>query len=561
MKKSWKMCKRIAVLAAVLMLGAAGISSLVPMNVYATEGGPGQVATEEQRNTVRGKLNRYYSYLKMTYDISEENLDKMDKLYNNAMTYMQRTDLAYSELVSYEATFEEQLKTIATQNIQYGKLMLSNEVPVTSANYGEDTFVVLSLINMGETDITNVVITPHVSNKRAEWPFEIDQATNAQSIPIIQAAYNTDDAYNKRMDIGWNFKVREDASTGCYPLVFDAIYYCQDGSKAETSVTTYINIKGKNPNNTLDEKIEEVENISIPRIVVTGFTTEPEEVYAGSVFQLNIKVKNTSADMAVENVLFDLTADVETGSGTNTETYAAFLPTSGSNSVYAQKIEAGADYEINIEMEAKADLSQKPYVLTVTSNYFYGDGKDATDVAKVSIPVKQEAKADTGSAEVMPESIAVGEQSNVMFSVFNTGKTTLYNVKVTFESDSVSSGITYLGNLAPGGTGNVDAMVTGVAPDDGSGIVNAVITYEDEAGNETRFEREINLSVYDAPVEEPMEYPTDDMEIEEPAGIPVGLIAGIVIAVIVVVIIIIVIIKKKKAKKLKEELEALDDEV
>ena len=104
-------------------------------------------------------------------------------------------------------------------------------------------------------------------------------------------------------------------------------------------------------------------------------------------------------------------------------------------------------------------------------------------------------------------------------------------------------------------------MVTGVAPDDGSGIVNAVITYEDEAGNETRFEREINLSVYDAPVEEPMEYPTDDMEIEEPAGIPVGLIAGIVIAVIVVVIIIIVIIKKKKAKKHKEELEALDDEV
>ena len=86
-----------------------------------------------------------------------------------------------------------------------------------------------------------------------------------------------------------------------------------------------------------------------------------------------------------------------------------------------------------------------------------------TDTASVSIPVKQEAKMDTGTAEIMPESIAVGEQSNIMFSVFNTGKTTLYNVKVTYESDAIDSGISYLGNLDPGATGNVDSMVTGIA--------------------------------------------------------------------------------------------------
>ena len=115
---------------------------------------------------------------------------------------------------------------------------------------------------------------------------------------------------------------------------------------------------------------------------------------------------------------------------------------------------------MSIEMEAKSDLAQKPYVLTVNMKYDTDEEINKTDTASVSIPVKQEAKMDTGTAEIMPESIAVGEQSNIMFSVFNTGKTTLYNVKVTYESDAIESGISYLGNLDPGATGNVDSMVT-----------------------------------------------------------------------------------------------------
>ena len=163
----------------------------------------------------------------------------------------------------------------------------------------------------------------------------------------------------------------------------------------------------------------------------------------------------------------------------------------------------------------------------------------------------------------MPESIAVGEQSNVMFSVFNTGKTTLYNVKVSYESDTVDSGITYLGNIAPGATGNVDSMVTGIAPDMGEGIVKAVITYEDEAGNETRCEKDLNLYVYEMTFEEEFtdEYPMEYVEEESQGTLPIAAIIGIVVVVIaVVVIIIVVIVKKKKAKKQKEDLDLLDED-
>lgn len=519
-----------------------------------------QYASDEERDQIRGKLNRYYSDLKILYNLTDEKIKRMDKIYNSAMNYMKNAGLTTSELETYASEIRGYLGEIAKENTTGTEkfLMLSNEVPITDAKFGEQTFVVLSLINLGKTDITDVVLTPTVSNDKTKWPFDINQAYDAQTIQIIQASDDTVDAFNKRMDIGWYFNVRSDVLTGCYPLPFHATYY-QNGALVETDITTYINIKGANPSKKLIEDPDK--QTSNPRIIVTGYKTEPEVVYAGSVFKLSVSVKNTSKQTAVENVLFNLEATVE---GKDADaTYSAFLPTSGSSSVYTERISPGETYDMSIEMEAKSDLSQKPYVLTVNMKYDTDEQINLSDVAHVSVPIKQEAKLDTGSAEIIPESIPVGDQSNVMFSVFNTGKTTLYNVKVTYESETVESGITYLGNIAPGATQNVDSMLTGIAPDTGEGIVKAVITYEDEAGNETRFEKDLNLLVYEMSFDEGMEdIPMEPME-EEPQkkGLPMAAIIGIIVGVIAVIVIVVVIIsKKKKAKKQKEDMDLLDED-
>lgn len=519
-----------------------------------------QYASDEERDQIRGKLNRYYSDLKILYNLTDEKIKRMDKIYNSAMNYMKNAGLTTSELETYASEIRGYLGEIAKENTTGTEkfLMLSNEVPITDAKFGEQTFVVLSLINLGKTDITDVVLTPTVSNDKTKWPFDINQAYDAQTIQIIQASDDTVDAFNKRMDIGWYFNVRSDVLTGCYPLPFHATYY-QNGALVETDITTYINIKGANPSKKLIEDPDK--QTSNPRIIVTGYKTEPEVVYAGSVFKLSVSVKNTSKQTAVENVLFNLEATVE---GKDADaTYSAFLPTSGSSSVYTERISPGETYDMSIEMEAKSDLSQKPYVLTVNMKYDTDEQINLSDVAHVSVPIKQEAKLDTGSAEILPESIPVGDQSNVMFSVFNTGKTTLYNVKVTYESETVESGITYLGNIAPGATQNVDSMLTGIAPDTGEGIVKAVITYEDEAGNETRFEKDLNLLVYEMSFDEGMEdIPMEPME-EEPQkkGLPMAAIIGIIVGVIAVIVIVVVIIsKKKKAKKQKEDMDLLDED-
>lgn len=547
--------------------GSSGSGTSMPGDDSNDNNGSGsepsdQYVSDAWKDQIRGELNRYYSDLKILYKLSDEKIKRMDKIYNSAMSYMKNAGLTMSELTSYEAEIEGYLAEIAKENLTGTEkfLMLSNEVPILDVKYGEQTFVVLSLINLGKTDITDVVVTPTVSNDKTKWPFNIGQAYDAQTIQIIQAADDTTDAFDKRMDIGWYFNVRNDVLTGCYPLPFHVTYY-QNGALVETDITTYINVKGSDPKKKLiKDPDEEEEKAANPRIIVTGYRTDPEEVYAGSTFNLTVSVKNTSKATAVENVLFNMEATVE---GKDADaTYAAFLPTSGSSSVYTERIAPGQTYDMSIEMEAKSDLSQKPYVLTVNMKYDTEDQVNLTDVAHVSVPIKQEAKLDTSSAEIMPESIAVGEQSNVMFSIFNTGKTTLFNVKVTYESDTVDEGVTYLGNIAPGNTGNVDSMVTGIAPDMGDGIVKAVVTYEDEAGNESRYEKDLNLYVYEMTIDEGMvdDFPMEPIEEETTQkGLPLIAVIGIVVAVIAVIVIIVVIVsKKKKAKKHQEDIDLLD---
>lgn len=101
------------------------------------------------------------------------------------------------------------------------------------------------------------------------------------------------------------------------------------------------------------------------------------------------------------------------------------------------RIGANTAADIEIEMTAKADLAQKPYVLDVNMKYDAGTMFDLTDKASVSIPISQESRFDTSIPEVVPADITVGSQSNVMFSIYNTGKTTLYNVQVKFKADSI----------------------------------------------------------------------------------------------------------------------------
>ena len=147
----------------------------------------------------------------------------------------------------------------------------------------------------------------------------------------------------------------------------------------------------------------------------------------------------------------------------------------------------------------------------------------------------------------------------------NTGKVILYNVTVSFMGDSINPVDSYVGNIKPGETGNVDAMLSGVAPTMDDGTITISITYEDENGVLAEpVTKEMNLMVTeDMSMDEMWDPAMTDPSLmeEEPSfwekyGLFVGL--GAAAALIAAVVVIRKLRAKKKAK---EEEEEIDDEI
>lgn len=419
------------------------------------------------------------------------------------------------------------------------------------ANGGQYVNVVLPIVNMGRRRVKNAVVTPQISQDPAKWPFEIETSNYTQTIDRLPGTDEGGDDMERRRELTWVLKTRKDAPGGYMPIAFDVTYENDDLSLTTVTLTTYVNVKGTTG-------VSSDGTASTPRVIVTGFSTSPEEVRAGETFTLTLHMQNTSRATAVQNMLFDIQAASE--STDTTYVAAAFLPTAGSSTIFVDRIAAGATKDISMEMEARSDLAQKPYVVNVKMNYEDENVNAYENTASVSIPVRQEARVDISSIEVMPDSIDVGNEANVMFSVYNIGKTKLYNTSVKFISDSVTGGDTYLGNIDPGATSNVDAYLSGAAATMDDGIVKIQITFEDEAGEVTTIEKEMTLFVNE------MYFP-DDMEMdgmygedmtEQPGGFKIWWVI-VPVVLIVIGIIIFVVIRRKKKKKAQELLELEED--
>ena len=530
-----------------------------------------RVITDDDRADADEDMLYYMQSLEVRYNLDEKVMENLHKVFDSAVYYIANTEMSLTELWSYVSQTKSNMESTAVAAVTMTTsefLQVGDNWETPPVSYGQQVSIVRPVINFGTEELNNLIIEPKTSTVVTEWPFEPDMTSYLQTEPYIPGNQTKEDAMANRREFTFTFTARSDVMTGYYPLTFN-VWYTKAGVRSEkpAELTVYVKTNGKPGSGFIGGNGQESEG-SKPRIVVTGFETKPAKVFAGDTFTLTIHVKNTAKDMAVTNVLFDMQAAQEGEDKTNT--YSAFLPTSGASSVYMDRIGADTAADIVIEMTAKADLAQKPYVLDVNMKYDAGTVFDLTDKASVSIPISQESRFDTSIPEVVPADITVGSQSNVMCSIYNTGKTTLYNVQVKFHADSVDEASSFVGNLQSGATGNVDVMLTGIAPTMDDGTVIMEISYEDDAGNVTTEEKTITLFVTEMVMDDMMDGGTmdGDMLIEGEEGSPeglavkfiVGIVAAGVIAVGVIGLIIFLLIRKKKraAALLADELSDLE---
>lgn len=415
-----------------------------------------------------------------------------------------------------------------------------------SANYSEVMNFDVNVRNTGYKTAYDVRVDMELSEDITKFPFEINDGNYDRQMGNMNP--------DQTVAVPFSMAVREKAKSGYYPIKFKIRYRENENGNFAAPVedTFYVRVYGKDEADSLDSEAGENERTKA-RIIVDSFETDPAEIYAGQDFTLKVRMKNASNSIAASNILFTFESETVSDS-------PVFTTVNGSNSVVVNSLAPGASDTLTIKFSSSPTAEQRSYTITINEQYDSPEFKNAKEAVKIAVGLKQEARLNTGTIEVMPDAISVGEESNVMFSINNTGKVMLYNVNAVFEADSIQKNEAYVGNIEPGKSGNVDTMINGIAPTTDDGKVKLSITYEDENGKVSTVEKEIQLMVND---DQSMDesnvddtWNSDDVQPEPSTtdklkhfAIPVGIV-GVVLAAV-----ILVVIRRKKKKA------GMDDEI
>lgn len=510
---------------------------------------------------VTDSLNRHYKVghvnkkAKKTVNLNVNVKKGLEEGYYPILIYIskraQGEDGMSSEYAKTIMAWIETKKTTGTSetnedNSEPVAFALGENQPTPSANYSEVMNFDVNVRNTGYKTAYDVRVDMELSEDITKFPFEINDGNYDRQMGNMNP--------DQTVAVPFSMAVREKAKSGYYPIKFKIRYRENENGNFAAPVedTFYVRVYGKDENDSLDSEAGENERTKA-RIIVDSFETDPAEIYAGQDFTLKVRMKNASNSIAASNILFTFESETVSDS-------PVFTTVNGSNSVVVNSLAPGASDTLTIKFSSSPTAEQRSYTITINEQYDSPEFKNAKEAVKIAVGLKQEARLNTGTIEVMPDAISVGEESNVMFSINNTGKVMLYNVNAVFEADSIQKNEAYVGNIEPGKSGNVDTMINGIAPTTDDGKVKLSITYEDENGKVSTVEKEIQLMVNeDQSMDESNiddTWNSDDVQPEPSTtdklkhlAIPVGIV-GVVLAAV-----ILVVIRRKKKKA------GMDDEI
>ena len=343
----------------------------------------------------------------------------------------------------------------------------------------------VNLTNTGLKKVYDVRVDMQLDADITKFPFDINDGNYNRKMGDMEPG--------QMVTVPYSMVVREDVKSGFFPIHYLITYREEaDGEFSDpVDKVFYVHVKGKDDDELSADAGEQ--DRTKARIIVESFETVPAEIYAGQPFELHVKMKNASSGVDASNIMFTFNSE-------EVDNTPIFTSESGSTSVVVNNMAPGATADLSMVFKASPTAEQKSYRMTIQEQYDSPEFKNAKEEVKIALPVKQEPRLNTSTIDVMPDSIEVGSETNVMFGINNTGKVILYNVMARFEADSIQAVDAYVGNIKPGETGNVDTMLTAIASTMDDGKVKIIISYEDENGTVSETEKEMLLTVSEGPV-------------------------------------------------------------
>lgn len=341
---------------------------------------------------------------------------------------------------------------------------------------GETVNVSFYLENAGTANVKNVKVSAVGLSSAG---FEPVNSEPYQYIGTIEKG--------KKKQVELNLKVGENIPEGLNTLDIQYSYDVETAYGLTTkteNVTLYI-LNVKNP--------EESElTISRPKLMVSNFYTDVEEVKAGSVFDFTFEIMNTNDSIDAKNIKVTVTGASN-----------AFSVTAGGNSFFVNSIKAQEKAPITINLKASAATTTGAYPIQIKIEYEY-EGMVATATysgevveEEILLQVKENLRPSVENVYVGSwETPMVYQPTTMSFEFYNMGKSTLNNTYVTMEGDfmlSNGSNSFYIGNIIAGMPEYIEFDVVPLV--EGDAIGKMIIHMEDSNGDEVTMEKEFTAYI------------------------------------------------------------------
>lgn len=332
-----------------------------------------------------------------------------------------------------------------------------------------------------------------------------------------------------------------------YPV---AIKLSSSDLAAESNISPrmFIPIKGTKVS---EEDKEDGLSTSIPQIIIQNYNYGGLSVTGGQEFVLSMNFKNTSPNVAIENLKMTVSAAPDGDEGV-----VAFTPANSSNTFFIPKVGGGGSFKEEIALYPKVDAAPKSYGVTIDYTYeAVVDNVRKSDLKgteTIAIPLTQPDRFEVNQVDLYGP-IYMGDQGQLSINYVNKGKSKIFNLSVSLEGNFTSTeASTYIGNVDSGTGDSFDASLMPL--EEGTMAGTATFSYEDSNGDLKEIQKEFACDVIPLP---DMNGGIDGGEIPpeippEASGPPMWAV-GLVVAggAILLIIIIILIRRKVKARKLR----------
>ena len=393
--------------------------------------------------------------------------------------------------------------------------------------------------------ISELRITPVMSTNADAFPFKIEALDYTQT---RKEALGTGEIH----DFTFDFVRSPSVFNGVKQVDFIATYkHKADNDSESTSETTtlsvFVNIvNGKKEAATVNP---DPGFTPTPKLIIDSYSISSDKVYAGETFKVTFDVRNTSTSEAIKN----LQISVEDAGNVITPA------DNGSSTLYVKKINKNSTSTQSISLQTAPDTEANAYTLNIKFSYDGVSSKQAyTAESTITLPILQRIRIKC-DPPINYDEPWINQPCAMYFSLYNMGKSSIYNCMVDVEGDGLAMEETYFGgNIGAGSAMRADFNIIASVAGQIDGFI--VVTYEDVYGEQMEERLPISLFVNEGMggefpidpsfpgVDEPAVIPGTT----EPTGMPWWAWALIGLAVVAGVVVLFVILKKRRAASLED---------